>query len=124
MRTRNRAFTLVEIMIVILIIGVLLAIAVPNFFKARANSYTKTCVSNLTEIDRAKEQFAMSHNLTAGADIAQTELSPDYIRVWPQCPANGIYSINGVDDRPTCSLGGTHTLAKPILSGVEVRSAN
>ena len=110
----------------VLIIGVLLAIAVPNFFKARANSYTKTCVSNLTEIDRAKEQFAMSHNLTAGAEIAQTDLSPDYLGVWPKCPANGTYSINGVDENPACSQGGTHALAPATgpQSGVVIHQAN
>ncbi|MCL6624082.1 MAG: prepilin-type N-terminal cleavage/methylation domain-containing protein, partial [Fimbriimonadales bacterium] len=55
---RRKGFTLVEIMIVVLIIGILLAIAIPNFMRARETSRTKSCISNLRQIDAAKEQWA------------------------------------------------------------------
>ena len=54
-RTRKRGFTLVEIMIVVLIIGILLAIAIPNFINARQTSRVQTIVANLREVDAAKE---------------------------------------------------------------------
>jgi len=69
---RNRAFTLVEIMIVVLIIGILMAIAVPNFVKARESSRKQTCISNLKQIDQAKEQWAMDNRKNAG----DTSLAP------------------------------------------------
>src|SRR5947209_15377900 len=60
-RWGRKGFTLVEIMIVVLIIGILLAIAVPNFIKARETSRTKSCVANLKQIDAAAEQWAMDN---------------------------------------------------------------
>jgi prepilin-type N-terminal cleavage/methylation domain-containing protein len=61
-RRRERGFTLVEIMIVVLIIGILLAIAVPSFMNARERSRANACRSNLRQIQAAKEQWAMATN--------------------------------------------------------------
>ena len=108
--TRRRAFTLVEIMIVVLIIGILLAIAVPNFMKARDSSRTKSCVANLHQISAAKEQAAMDLKLQDTDTPTQAQLTPDYIKSWPSCPAAGTYSINDMSTNPTCSVGGDHTL--------------
>lgn len=71
-RTNQRGFTLVEIMIVVLIIGILLAIAVPNFITARQNSRLMNVVANLREIDDAKEHCAMEKSLSVG------DTCPDY----------------------------------------------
>src|SRR5437016_1174804 len=59
----QHAFTLVEIMIVVLIIGILLAIAVPNFIRAREQSRAKSCSANLKQIDSAKQQWAMDNKI-------------------------------------------------------------
>ncbi len=107
---KTKGFTLVEIMIVVLIIGILLAIAVPNFIKARETSRTKTCVANLRQIESAKEQWAMEMKKGAADTPAQADLTPTYIQVWPACPSGGAYTINNVATAPTCSTGGTHTL--------------
>src|SRR2546423_9573866 len=97
----KRAFTLVEIMIVVLIIGILLAIAVPNFMKARDNSRAKSCISNLHQISAAKEQAAMDLRLQDTDTPTQAQLIPDYIRSWPLEPARGTYTIVDIRTDPT-----------------------
>ena len=72
----RHGFTLVEIMIVVLIIGILLAIAVPNFIKARESSRTKACIANLKQIDSAKEQWAMDKNKANGATVSLATACP------------------------------------------------
>jgi prepilin-type N-terminal cleavage/methylation domain-containing protein len=73
-RRRERGFTLVEIMIVVLIIGILLAIAVPNFINARERSRANACRSNLRQIQAAKEQWAMANNQGPTATPTQADL--------------------------------------------------
>ncbi len=106
---RKKGFTLVEIMIVVLIIGILLAIAVPNFIKARETSRTKSCQSNLRQIDAAKEQWAMDTKAADGAAVGFGDIVPDYIRTVPECPSGGTYTENNVGTPPVCSEAG-HTL--------------
>ena len=107
-RRDERGFTLIEIMIVVLIIGILLAIAVPNFVKARETSRAKACVSNLKQIDSAKEQWAMDTKAGDGdvgplmTAIAGTGL---YIKAEPECPSGGIYTIAVIGTDPTCAIG-------------------
>src|SRR5947209_17749980 len=86
----RRGFTLIEIMIVVLIIGILLAIAVPNFVKARETSRTKACVANMKQIQSAKEQWAMDNKQPGTATPADTDLigAGKYISgTDPVCPA-------------------------------------
>lgn len=99
----KRGFTLIEIMIVVLIIAVLLAIAIPNFMKARDTSRTKACVANLRQIDTAKMQWAMDEKKVGSDTPTSANLIPTYIKNELTCPAGGTYKINKVDDNPACS---------------------
>ncbi len=100
----RKGFTLVEIMIVVAIIALLAAIAVPSFMKARENSQRASCINNLRLIDGAKDQYALDHNNTC--PTALTDLVPDYIKTTPVCKANGNYTISGLGTNPTCSVSG------------------
>ncbi len=106
-RWGRKGFTLVEIMIVVLIIGILLAIAVPNFIKARETSRSKSCVANLKQIEAAKEQWCMDNKQATSATPADTDLygSTAYVKNTPGCPSGGTYTIGDMATRPVCSIG-------------------
>jgi prepilin-type N-terminal cleavage/methylation domain-containing protein len=111
--TRKTAgFTLVEIMIVVAIIGLLAAIAVPNFVKARQSSQRNACIANLKQIEGAKATWALENKKTSSDTPGTGELygATNYIRDVPECPGGGTYAINAVDTKPTCNKGEGHTL--------------
>ena len=109
-RKSRKGFTLVEIMIVVAIIGILIAIAVPGFVKARTESRRRSCQENLTKIDGAKDQWALENHKTTGDAPTIDDLyaadGSGFMKSSPTCPTdNAAYTLNNVGTAPACAGG-------------------
>ncbi len=131
---KKAGFTLVEIMIVVLIIGILLAIAIPNFVAARESSRAKACVGNLKQIDSATQQYCMDKKLSSatytanlptlnataptGLVSAAGAAGSGYLRAIPVCPESGAYSVAPqITDSPYCAISGNANNVAPVTQG-------
>jgi len=105
--TGKAGFTLVEIMIVVAIIGLLAAIAIPNFVRARATAQTNACINNLRIIDAAENQYALENGKKTGDTAPTSAQLLTYIgratSAIPVCPLGTAYVVNIVGTSPTCA---------------------
>jgi prepilin-type N-terminal cleavage/methylation domain-containing protein len=108
--SRKSGFTLVEIMIVVAIISLLAAIAIPSYVKARDNSQANACINNLRQIDGAAQTWALESKKTSSDPYTLSVVKP-YLKLdsqgnIPNCPANGTYTTTVVSNSPTCTIAG------------------
>lgn len=111
LKNERKAFTLVEIMIVMAIIGIILAISLPAFLRAREVSRARGCQENLAKISGAVSQYAIEHKLSNGDTVTITtdlimDVGTGYLKSMPVCQSGGTYEDElTVDGTPTCSIG-------------------
>ena len=88
------------------VIGLMAAIAVPNFVKARTTAQMNVCINNLSQIDGAKQQWALDKKKqptdTPTAQELDAYLHQSFTTL--KCPAGGVYTINAVGEKPACSI--------------------
>lgn len=114
MKMRKSGFTLVEIMIVVAIIGLLAAIAIPNFVRARTKAQENACINNLRQIDGAVQQWALENKKGTNAAVTHSDIT-GFLKTPPTCPAGGTsfaadYTLSTVATGPLCAVVATHTL--------------
>ena len=110
MDIRKKGFTLVEIMIVVAIIGLLAAIAVPNFIRARAQAQATSCISNLKQINGAVQMWAMDTGAATDATPGATSDLAPYIKSWPYCGSTAnTYEIPAANTDPACPVAANRT---------------
>lgn len=105
--TAKRGFTLIEIMLVVGVIGMLCAIAIPAFVKARTSSQESVCISNLRQVHSAKEQWAMINNKPDGVSVDVNAVD-EFIKGSgsPECPSSGTYVYEDIGTDPSCTKSG------------------
>jgi prepilin-type N-terminal cleavage/methylation domain-containing protein len=113
-KMNKKGFTLVEIMIVVAIIGLLAAIAIPNFIKAREKAQTNACIANLKQLQGAAQVWAIDTGQASDATATKAALEPDYIKKWPQEGVANVltdYASFAINADPVCAAGNAdHTI--------------
>jgi prepilin-type N-terminal cleavage/methylation domain-containing protein len=120
-KSRKSGFTLIEIMIVVAIIGLLAAIAIPNFVHARTQSQQNACINNLRQIDGAKQAWALENKQLITATPSGSQLQPYMGRgsngSLPTCPLDSTggtgtfatsYTPNPLSTGPVCNISSTN----------------
>jgi hypothetical protein len=87
------------------IVGLLAAIAIPSFMKARTTSQKNACINNLRQIEAAKEQWALENKLSTGADVITIDVNA-YMKTTPVCPVGGLYTYDVIGSDASCSVQG------------------
>jgi prepilin-type N-terminal cleavage/methylation domain-containing protein len=105
---RSSGFTLVELMIVVAILGILLAVAFPNYLKSRTQARKQSCISNLSQIESAKQMWGMENGKKEGDVPRTTDLIGDssYIKRMPECGGGGTYDFKAIGITATCTESG------------------
>jgi hypothetical protein len=94
----------IAIALSVVVIPMFVAIAIPNFVKAKETAQRNACINNLRQIDAAKLQWALEQNKDDGDPVAETALTVFLNGRMPVCPAGGTYSIDVVGEPPSCSI--------------------
>ena len=123
---KKKAFTLVEMMMVVVILGLLVSLGVPGYLRSRNKSRQDTCINNLRIIEHAADQYRIDTNLG-------TTISVDIVSLWPStvgtkdvssyiskqlsCPVNTNIYVGG-DDSTSSGLNSSPSSTTITANGL------
>ena len=110
--TRRSGFTLLEIMMAVTIIGFLAGLTIPAFMKSRRTTQAARCVTNMGQIEAAKEQWSMENFADIGSPCDSTDITVYFKKGFPVCPGSGVYTVNPIGSNVVCSIAGEHVLKR------------
>ncbi|MCR4307461.1 MAG: hypothetical protein NUV80_02795 [Candidatus Berkelbacteria bacterium] len=110
----RKTFTYTDYLVVAMMV-VMVVVVFPDFFKARENRQTKTCIANLRQIKDAKLQWGKDAlegksrvwiPIFEATNLEEKDLAPKYLSKMPECPSDGVYTIGTPSHPPKCSIHG------------------
>ncbi|HIG28911.1 MAG TPA: hypothetical protein EYQ50_14395 [Verrucomicrobiales bacterium] len=104
-------------MITVVIIGLVVSIATPMFIRYRESAQQQICIENLSQIESAKQQWGMEHNMSSGAPVLSADIfgTDKWIKFTPDCPGGGIFTVGDVGvTLATCTSHLTDTRCDPL----------
>ena len=101
---KRRGFTILEIMLVAVLVGVFAAVVIKSFITAMETSRANTCYSNLDNIESAIGVYALDYGKASTDEVDLNDLIPEYITTTPYCPSGGEYIVSDAGTTPECSI--------------------
>lgn len=108
-KMNKKGFTLVEIMIVVAIIGLLAAIAIPNFIRARTTAQKNACIANLKQLQGAIQVWAIDTGAASDATFGTGDICGNYLKAWPKEGTVSYPTPANVNATPACPNAATNT---------------
>lgn len=102
----RRAFTIIELAIVLTIIGILTGVGAPQYVKSRSVARQASCANNRLTLDGIKQVAMIERGLAPWDEMDVDDLVPEYLTIMPGCDDGGAYSLNGLGEPSRCSIHG------------------
>jgi hypothetical protein len=95
--------------VILAVVGLLAAIAIPSFVRARETSQMNACIANLRAMETAKQELAVANGLPPGQDIPEEQLTPYLTGGFSEmkCPGGGTYTVRAIGQEAECSIHGS-----------------